>query len=344
MSYLQDIRVPPVADLGDEVKDVVLGSVKFAIKRLKENGGIPAATEYKDLLADPAKMGEFIAAYKKDRSVAHDLALDATGKPVDDDWTELVCGVTMAQIERLLVFTCFKRVYKKASGDKGGKKDIPDAIKRAIAFDWQLPFLTLYAERMPPAHYNLMKDNIFHARTAEGIERITKTSAGALTQALELTDKYFLMFLDAPEISRNMLQEKGSQEFDRMETLAGDQVFRFFSLDEQVMVEVLGLSDDHLSAFGPLVVSLSLESFRALEYMPANALAPFMRALLDVFGEQAYELLARDGFAGKFLKNNVGIFRDMDAGDENEANHLEKSAVIKWQSMKDAVIEWLEAQ
>ncbi len=344
MPFLQDTNVPPVADLGDEVKDVVLGSVKFAIKRLRESGGIPAETKYKDLLADPAKMGEFIAAYKKDRSVAHDLALDATGKPVDDDWTELVCGITMAQIERLLVFTCFKRIYKKASGGKGGKKDIPDAIKRAIAFDWQLPFLTLYAEMMPPAHYNLMEDNIFHARSAEDIEKIARTNAGELTRALELTGKYFVMFMDAPEIARDMIREKGSQEFDRMEILAGDQVFRFFGLDEQVMVEVLGLSDDHLSAFGPLAVSLSLESFRALEDMPANALAPFMRALLDVFGEQAYDLLARDGFAGKFLKNNVSIFRDMDAGDEGEAEHLGKSAVIKWQSMKAAVTEWLDAQ
>ncbi len=349
MSYLQDIRVPLVADLDAEVKDVVLGSVKLVIKRLKESGKIPVETEYKDLLADPARMGEFITAYKKDRSVSDDLALDATGKPVGDNWTELVCGVTMAQIERLLVFTCFKRIYKKAffekkaSGAKGGKRDIPDAIKRAIAFDWQLPFLTLYAERMPPAHYKLMEDNIFHAQTAEGIEKIARTSAGELTRALELTDKYFLMFLDAPEIARGMLQEKGSREFDRMETLAGKQVFRFFSLDEQVMVEVLGLSDDHLSAFGPLVVSLSLESFRALEDMPVNALAPFMRAFLSVFGEQAYDLLARDGFAGEFLKNNVSIFRDMDASDENEAEHVEKSAVIKWQSMKAAVIEWLGA-
>ncbi len=344
MSHLQDIRVPPVADLGDEVKDVILGSVKLAIKRLTENGVIPADIEYKDLLADPAKMGEFIAAYKKDRSVARDLALDATGKPVDDDWTELVCGITMAQIERLLVFTCFKRIYKKASGGKGGKKDIPDAIKCAIAFDWQLPFLDLYAEKMPPAHYKLMEDNIFHAQTAEEIEKITQTSTGELTRALELTDKYFVAFLDAPEIARNMLREKGPQEFNRMEILAGDQVFRFFSLDEQVMVEVLGLSDDHLSAFGSLAVSLSLESFRALEDMPANVLAPFMRAFLDVFGEQSYDLLARDGFAGKFLRNNVNIFRDMDAGDEDEAEQVEKSAMIKWRSIKAAVIEWLGAQ
>jgi sulfur carrier protein ThiS len=337
MPSLQDIRVPPVADLGDDIKDVVLGSVKFVIKRLKKSGKIPAATKYRDLLADPAKMEEFIAAYKNDRSATHDLALDAAGKPARDDWTELVCGVTLAQIERLLVFTCFKRVYKKA----GGKKDIPDIVKRAIAFDWQLPFLNLYAEKMPPAHYKLMEDNIFHARTAEEIEKIAQTSAGELTQALELTDKYFIAFLNAPEVTRNMLREKGSQEFDRIEILAGNQVFRFFGLDEQVMVEVLGLSDDHLSAFGPLVVSLSLESFRALEDMPVNVLAPFMRAFLDVFGEQAYDLLARDGFAGKFLKNHVVAFRDMDAGDEGEAEQVEKSAKIKWQSIKAAATEWL---
>ncbi len=343
MPSLQDIRVPPVADLGDEVKDVVLGSVKFVIKRLKKSGVIPSETKYKDLLADPAKMGEFIAVYKNDRQVAHDLVLDTAGKPACDDWTELVCGVTMAQIERLLVFTCFKRIHKK-TGAKGGKKNIPDAIKRAIAFDWQLPFLTLYAEKMPPAHYELMKDNVFHARSVEDIEKITQTSAGELSQAIELTDKYFIMFLDAPEIARNMLREKGSQEFDRIEILAGDQSFRFFGLDEQIMVEVLGLSDDHLSAFGPLVVSLSLESFRALEEMPANVLAPFMRAFLDVFGEQAYDLLARDGFAGKFLKNNVSSFRDMDAGDESEAEQVEKSAKIKWQSIKADAIEWLAAQ
>ncbi len=339
MTYIQDIRVPPLADLDDEVKDVVLGSVKFVIKRLKESGAIPAATNYKDLLADPAKMGEFITAYKKDRSVAHDLALDATGKPVDDDWTELVCGVTMAQIERLLVFTCFKRVYKKVSSNK---KDIKDIVKRAIAFDWQLPFLALYAEMMPPGHYRLMEDNIFHVRTAEKIEKIAQTNADELTRALELTDKYFAVFLDAPKPTQDMLQKKGSQEFDRMEIIAGDRAFRFFDLDEQVMVEVQGLSDDHLSAFGPLVVSLSLESFRALENMPANALAPFMRALPNVFGERAYDLLARDGFAGKFLKNNVGIFRDMEAGDEDEAERLEKSAGIKWETMKAAVIEWLD--
>ena len=166
----------------------------------------------------------------------------------------------------------------------------------------------------------------------------------ATTEIYTLSLHDALPILDAPEIAQNMLREKGSQEFDRMEILAGDQVFHFFGLDEQVMVEVLGLSDDHLSAFGPLVVSLSLESFRALEDIPANVLAPFMRALLDVFGEQAYDLLACDGFAGKFLKKNVSIFRDMDAGDEDEAEQVEKSAAIKWQSIKSEAIEWLSAQ
>jgi hypothetical protein len=143
------------------------------LKRLKDKELIAAETEYGDLLNEPNRMCEFITCFKKNQAVGRDLALNQQGQPVKDFSEQLVCGMSLAQIESLLVYTCAKRIYRKKEAKEdspkpakskevekswlpGGKRaakqaaqqiqaakkaasELPEDIKAILAFDWQLP-------------------------------------------------------------------------------------------------------------------------------------------------------------------------------------------------------------
>ena len=167
MTISQISDLPKLIELDDATKDAVLGSLKLVLKRLKNKELIAAEIEYRDLLNDPNRMHEFIACFKKNLKVGRDLALNQRGQPVKNFSEQLVCGMSLAQIERLLVYTCAKKIYRKKAAEedrqktakpkdakkgwlRGGKQagkqaakkttsEVPDEIKAIIAFDWQLP-------------------------------------------------------------------------------------------------------------------------------------------------------------------------------------------------------------
>ncbi len=156
--------LPKSIELDDATKDVVLGSLKLVLKRLKNKELIAAEIEYRDLLNDPNRMHEFITCFKKNLEVGRDLALNQRGQPVKDFSEQLVCGMSLAQIERLLVYTCAKKIYRRKAAEEGRQKaakpkdakkgwlrggkqaakqtakktpsEVPEEIKDILAFDW----------------------------------------------------------------------------------------------------------------------------------------------------------------------------------------------------------------
>jgi len=132
----EEIIPPQQVSLDPEMRKIVLAGVKFLLARLKQSGLMEPQIEYRDVLLTPALMEIFIIGVKENMDIGKDLFVDESGNPVFDLTTKLVCGATLGELERLLVYTCASKIFvaskkpkkaeekkKKGLGLFGGKKD-----------------------------------------------------------------------------------------------------------------------------------------------------------------------------------------------------------------------------
>ena len=56
-------------------------------------------------------MEKYIELLRDNMDLAKDLFVDETGKPITDMETPLVCGASLGQLERMLVYTCGGKVF-----------------------------------------------------------------------------------------------------------------------------------------------------------------------------------------------------------------------------------------
>ena len=107
-------EAPRAVDLAPDTRKLVVAAVKTVMVRLQQAGRFAAEAEYATVLGSPALLHDLITAYRAEPAIARDLAVDATGAPVADWSTPLVCGLSLAQVCQLLVFTCARRVFTES--------------------------------------------------------------------------------------------------------------------------------------------------------------------------------------------------------------------------------------
>ncbi len=173
MSERPGFEIPALVEFPPDTKAMVISALKLVLRRMHEAGLLAREISYGDLLGTPQALYDVIRLYKEHREIARDIAVDARGEPVGHDRAELVCGITLAQVERLLVFTCAKRVFAAAGHAWQGAVRpgtlVPDEVKRILAFDWQLPLLELYRDSMTVEHFRVLGDAVLTLRTPDSV-------------------------------------------------------------------------------------------------------------------------------------------------------------------------------
>ena len=365
MTISQISDIPKLIELDDTTKDVVLGSLKLVLKRLKNKELIAAEIEYRDLLNDPNRMHEFIACFKKNLKVGRDLALNQQGQPVKDYSEQLVCGMSLAQIERLLVYTCAKKIYRKKAAEedrqktakpkdakkgwlRGGKQagkqaakkttsEVPDEIKAIIAFDWQLPMLETYVFRLRHGHLMELGDGVLAIKSPEALEVVAATDPVSLKEAKKAAGERFLEMLEANAAAVLGLVRCDKKKLAMISQFAGRRVWDVFAGDPELLVEILGCERYILKALGPSVADLGVESFHTLEDISETVLEPLLEAFREVFGERGKVLLNDPDFVGKHLRKIARDFRSMSAKTEDEMQSIKNSAVIVLQTIRQDI-------
>ncbi len=377
-AFRENTDIPALINLNDRDKAVVIGSIKLVLGRLKKKGSIAKGTRYEDLLADPERMFDFITAYKAAPDTAKDVALDKTGKPVETGDQSLVCDMTLAEIERLLVYTCAKRVWRKTAGENGGdaatpgnkkrsffalfrkiglfrkKRDaseastalseVPAGIKSYIAFDWQLPLLENYANTLTKNHIKSLGEAILALKTHQDLETVTEMDPTAIRKAYDITGDQFHDMLNCSPSAINGLKDVNEETYKSVFELIGHRTWNMFAGDPEVLNELLNLRDDQIEALAPVVSDLCIESLNMLLDIPEQILGPAATSFGEVFGEQQPELLGNGEFAEKFMFDVVGSFRSSAEGGELDVGALGQTTALKWTSIKPQALKWLEGQ
>ncbi|MBY0430766.1 MAG: hypothetical protein K2Q10_06190, partial [Rhodospirillales bacterium] len=97
--------LPPPVELSSETKKAVIDGLKKVLEVFRSKGLLDAKVTYSDVIHDPAVLRNFIQVYRANRELVDDLVVSAENTPVRDDTTPLSCGVTLEQIQQLLVKT-----------------------------------------------------------------------------------------------------------------------------------------------------------------------------------------------------------------------------------------------
>lgn len=344
-------QLPELVTFEPKTRDIVIGSIKLVLRRLRKSGALDGESEYSDLMKDPKALQDFVQAFSRHRDVARDLAVTETGKPVEDDGTPLICGPTLAQIERLLVYTCAKKVLAAAtpkdSEDKGARRvsaELPDPVKDVVGFAWQLPLLDLYLTRLKPDHFRGLGDRILDLDTREALETIADLDPQDLRKAERVMGPDFEVAL-----KRRPAAVRGAAlcPRERYKSLRSDtkgKLLDVLSAQPEVVIEVIGQSPERIAALAPIAGDICPENLEQLDAVPDLVIGPLVTGFRDVFGELAGPLMGHKAFAQKFLYKMVGDMRSLDVNNADQADKAAQVARHKWQAIRTGVVDWWATQ
>lgn len=293
----------------------------------------------------------FIEGFKGNQDIASELTVDASGKTVADDEARLVCNLTLAQIEQLLVITCAKKVAaaRAAAPDAGkgaaGKPaavsaELSDMVKEVIAFAWQLPLLPIYLGTMKEEHFRVLGTRLLLLRSADALGVVAQIDPADIRKAERVMERDFeLALAKRPHAIRGgaLCYPKS---YKLLRATAGKHMWEVLSGNPQIVVELLALSSDRIGPLAPFAAKMSEEAFRQIEAVPAPLLGPLLGSFQTVFGDLAQALIGDEEFAKKHLFNMVGVVRSIPASSEKDLANAPQVLTYKWKSLLDPVKEW----
>lgn len=336
------INIPPLANINPENGQRVNDGIAQVLKRVQDKGLIPATATYAGLEANPSHMQAFINQFKENRDLAADLVVDQAGNPIKDDTTQMVCGLTLAQVERSIVLKCAEKVFAKAKSVDGSV--IPKDIKSSLAFAWQLPLLDAYTRPNTEIYFHELGEGILLLRTVAAVKAVTTTELADIRKAREATGDRFVEMLKAAPTAIKVIAHCSKKQFDFFARLIGPRVWKFFGDTQQLAVELLALDSKRMLALGPNFPDLCVATLHVLEEVPTSTLAPFMKSFDDVFGKPGRALLGDERFAQEFLLTVVGNFRGMEAKNKEEEEAVTMAAALKWNAIKPRLVNWIKAR
>tara|TARA_B100000315_G_scaffold260520_1_gene322559 strand:+ start:8373 stop:9587 length:1215 start_codon:yes stop_codon:yes gene_type:complete len=370
----EEIVPPQQANLDPEMRKIVLAGVKFLLARLKQNGLMEPEIEYRDVLLTPALMEKFINGVKENMEIGKDLFVDESGNRVFDLETTLVCGATLGELERLLVYTCASKIFitpktskkveekekkKKRFGLFGGKKDKAADKKKAdkvnegadklaelkphLIFSWQLPLVEAY-NKMRREHYCALGETLLFLDTPKKVCIVAGLNPGEISSVRKLTDERFEKILRMkPQAIAGMSQIKSKSKFDFIFKTAKDRVFDFFAREQQYIAEIIGVHEDFTWALDESVADMSIESLPIMVRLKMPFLKIFMEVFREEFGDFAKIALREPEFAPVYLKPVVEEFVNLMSGDdldENKEDSVGSIAALKWRGQKEDILKW----
>lgn len=351
-------EVPRLVELEAQDKKRVLAAIKTALGRLQAKGRLPAGLEYGAMLNKPAALKEFIDAYKADRAVAADLVVDKAGRPVASDDQPLVCGLSLAQICQMLVYTCAKRMFVEAEPEtkptsfglggllrkapapqprSDGERKLAE-LKNYLAFDWQLPLLKYYYFFLDRHQLAEIGRDILLLRDPAQLEVASSFDVAKLRQARRIAGGEFAAALVARPACIGGLAQAQPQDYAFFRGFLEDRVWDFYARDQDFIDDVMEMDRGQIEAIGPVLADAAIEAVQALAKLPAERIVQLLQGFREVFGADVALLLADAGFARQTLAMFVERFLVVDG----DADRFVELVVLKCQALRPTLAAWLE--
>lgn len=334
-----NMPVPITADL--EAKTLVIEGLRKAMTVYQNGGFMPGGIDYDDMLDDPLAAEAFVNAYKENASLCDEFVKDKNGQPIPADQPHITteCGVSITEIERLIVITVAKRLYMQLDKEedpedegkkflfffkkKPKKKEGPGrgerrfmSVKSLLGFGWQLPLLETYRDHFSAAHIMSLGEDILHIRSAESLIAATQFEPETIRKAKAIMGDEFIEVLQNKPAALAGIVSWGSDRYKTFKKLLGPHIWTFYTRDQHDFNAIASLDAPRLRALGTLLATVDAENLKELNRLDAGKFQAVVQSMKDVFGDDLLVVMAKEKMAHKVLRRLVDGFLHMEVDDE----------------------------
>lgn len=357
-------EIPPPIDISQEAKKGVIDGVKKTLELFQNSGLVEKSVTYKRLIHEPRVLYEFIQKFKDNRSIAEKLVIDAKGQPIEQLNQELSCGVTLPQIELLLVKTCARYVLQNLTREKeqivtktrtvkkfffltrkeeyeevvGGGYDERKVreLTKYIAFDWQLPLLSAYP-LLNSAQLMELGDDLLYLRSIENIKAISEFDTPSLKKARAATgDDFGQLLRDRPGAIVGVMQWSRDMYTYYHQTL-GARAWDFFARDKSFFMVCASLEKPMVKVFGDTLCYIAGENLEEMQRLNIDKMDVLLQGMKFAFGDRFIDVISNPGFAKDILRKLVESMLHVN----QEKEQLLITAQLTCKAIQPQITQWL---
>ncbi|TAN55708.1 MAG: hypothetical protein EPN26_04975 [Rhodospirillales bacterium] len=357
------VTLPPV-DITPETRAAVVDGLKRVLATLQKASKVDAAVSYQNLIDNPTALYDFIQVYRANREAADTIVTSKDNKPVRDDETVLTCGVSLAQIQRLLILTCAKRHFgvatpapKPPEEKKGGlgslfrksdnsdKSETPRSneerklteLAKFLAYDWQIPLLQIYRDALTYQHVLELGSELVLLQDAKAIALAGKLDPAHIRKARQVAGPDFVKLLsDNPKAIEGIIYWNADM-YRFFRGLLGDRCWAFFGRDHSYFNAVAALDKAKCRLFGESLVYIAPECLIEFERLNLDKTSALIEAFKNNFGDDLERALSEKTFAFDILRRLVESFVHL----KKDAEHMKVYADLTCKAILPSVQAWL---
>ncbi|MBI5121931.1 MAG: hypothetical protein HZA67_13095 [Rhodospirillales bacterium] len=361
-SAISKVSLPPV-DITPETRNAIVDGLKQVLAAFQSAKKIKAEITYQALIEKPEALYQFIQLFRANRELADGVVKGKNGQPVRDDETELVCGVSLAQVQRLLILTSAKRHFgvsapaaKPAEDKKGGlgslfrKAEVkPDASSRSneerklaelakfLAYDWQIPLLQVYKDALTYQHVLELGSDLTLLKDAQAIAQAGRLEPAHIRKARQVAGGEFVQLLsENPKAVEGVIYWNADM-YKFFRSVLGDKCWHFFGRDHHFFNALSSFEKAKIRLFGDTLAYIAPECLIEFDRLNLDKTSALMEAFRANFGDGLEEALSSKGFAFDILHRLVESFVHL----KKDAEQLKTYADLTCKALLPTYQVWL---
>lgn len=360
------VALPPQVQVDKQVKGLVVQGTKDALVLLQDNDLFDKDLSFEDLLNDPLVLKAFFVTVRDNIDLFAETIVDRDGDPVTDELTPTKCGVTLQQVQRLLISTAARRFFIRNDGkviEKKYKKKVKsmvfftkevtmrkkvrlkdgankfDAMRRVIGFDWQLDLLEFYRDEMPLAHLLVLGDDVLAIRNEDDGRDVIEAHHEDFKKVKESIGPFFRNYIAHGTAATEGILYWRKDMIGHFIKAMGDDVWDFFQREKSFFDHCTELEGARIKILGRTLVYLAKENLIELNRLNLDRLAGTIDALHQTFGDELPRVLAEKRLAVEMLRPTVDSFIHLEVKDNEQFNAACHNAVA---ALKDKILRFIE--
>ncbi len=361
-------QLPPALDMSAETKRAIIDGVKRCMEAYQAAGLLAEDVTYQTLIHDPDILYAFIQTFRQNPVPVAAIVTDADGLPVAHDDGVLSCGITLGQVQQLLVKTCaryfleqatradeettvtetrtttrfliFKKTEKVARKVGGGfdERKVRE-LCRYMAFDWQLPLLADFAG-MTTVQVLELEDCILALKTPEAIHTVSQFEQATIKKAKQQAGDDFKAAVEAYPASIGGIAQWSPDMYNYYHKILGDKCWRFFARDKAFFMSCASLDKALAGVYGDVLCYISAESLDEMQRLNIDKADVLLAAMKNAWGSKVEAVLGHPNFAKDVLRKLVESLIHI----SQEKKQLAISAQLTCKSISAQVLDWLAKQ
>ncbi len=360
------IQLPPGVAVDKAVKAQIIQGTKSAISLLQENDVLDAGWDFDAILNEPDHLKHFFQVFRDNIDLFAETVVDKKGDPITDEMTETSCGVTLQQVQKLLVSTCARRFFIRNDGEivtKKSKKKVKsmvfftkevtvtkkvrlkegakkfDAMRRVIGFDWQLDLLPFYRDKLGYAHLLVLGDDVLAIKDEQNGEEVAAVHHEDFKKVKDAVGVYFrnLIAHGASSIPGILVWRKDL--VGSFIKAMGEKAWDFFKREKSFFDHCTELDNARIEIYGDVLTYIAAENLTEMGRLNLDRLDGTLNAMKETFGDNLPEVLGEPELAVDILRPTVDSFIHLEAKDNAQFNAGCSTAM---KSLKDEVLSFIK--